>query len=140
MRIMVADGQGGGIGKHIIAKLRACLPPETEIIALGTNAIATSAMLKAGANDGATGENAFVVCAPQVDLIIGTVDMVMADAMLGEVTPSIAAAIARSPAKKILISLNRSHVWVAGTKEEPLPHQLNEIVNHILEMRNKKEE
>ncbi|MGB9661127.1 MAG: DUF3842 family protein [Moorellaceae bacterium] len=133
MRIAVIDGQGGGIGKHITTKIRKELPPEVEIIALGTNAMATAAMLKAGANEGATGENAIVRNAPLVDVIVGSLAIVLAESMLGEVTPRMAASIAASPALKLLLPLNRSGVEVIGVANEPLPHLIDSLVARLKE-------
>jgi len=99
-RICVIDGQGGGIGSAVIKKLKEVFEETIEVIALGTNAIATSQMLKARANRGATGENAIVRTVERVDVIIGPLSIVLAHAMMGEVTPRIAEAIAGSPAKK----------------------------------------
>lgn len=133
MRIAVIDGQGGGIGKHICTKIRKELPPEVEILALGTNAMATAAMLKAGANEGATGENAIVRNAPLVDVIVGSLAIVLAEGMLGEVTPRMAASIAASPALKLLLPLNRSRVEVIGVVDEPLPHLIDALVARLKE-------
>ncbi|MDR1064833.1 MAG: DUF3842 family protein, partial [Oscillospiraceae bacterium] len=99
MYIAVVDGQGGGLGRAVVERLRAALGPDAEIIALGTNALAASVMIKAGANEGASGENAVVVNAPKVDYILGSVAILAADSMLGEITAPMAAAVARSPAK-----------------------------------------
>ncbi|MBM7686750.1 MAG: hypothetical protein PWP07_2653 [Epulopiscium sp.] len=107
MRIAVIDGQGGGIGKSIVEKLRKELMEDIEIVALGTNSLATSFMMKAGANEGATGENAIVYNSSKVDIIIGAIGIIAANSMLGELTPTMAKAIAESPAKKVLLPLNR---------------------------------
>jgi NAD(P)-dependent dehydrogenase (short-subunit alcohol dehydrogenase family) len=131
MKIAIIDGQGGGIGKHITEKLRKHLPEEVEIIALGTNALATAAMLKAGANDGATGENAIVFMADKVDIIIGSISILAANAKLGELTPKIAESIANSQAKKILLPINRSGIEIIGVVNEPLPHQIEKLVMTI---------
>ncbi len=133
MRIAVIDGQGGGIGKHIVEKLRKGLPEEFEIIALGTNALATAAMLKAGANEGASGENAIVFNTGRVDLIIGTVGIVMVNAMLGEVTAKMAEAVASSRAHKILLPVTRGDLEIAGYKSEPLPHLLADLIIRVRE-------
>lgn len=122
MRIAVIDGQGGGIGKTIVEKLRKELPQDVDIIALGTNALAASLMIKAGANEGASGENAIVVNSSKVDIIVGAVGIIVANSMLGELTPAMAKAIAESPAKKILIPLNRCNIEVVGVVNEPLPY------------------
>ncbi|MCL6610543.1 MAG: DUF3842 family protein [Peptococcaceae bacterium] len=131
MRIAVIDGQGGGIGKHIVEKLRREFPEDVEILALGTNALATSVMLKAGANEGATGENAVVFNSPRVDLILGPVSIMFPNAMLGEMTPGMAAAVSSSPAKKVLIPLARSGVEIVGVKSEPLPHLIEELIARV---------
>ena len=99
-RICIIDGQGGGIGSAAIKKIRDVLEESVEIIALGTNAIATAQMIKARANRGASGENAIVQTVKNVDVIIGPISIIMAHAMMGEVTPLIAEAVAKSPAKK----------------------------------------
>ena len=131
-RVCVIDGQGGGIGSAIIKKLKALLDETVEIIALGTNAIATAQMLKAKANCGATGENAIVQTVKKVDVIIGPVSIVMAHAMMGEVTPGIAEAVAGSPAKKLLIPLSRENVEIVGVSSLPLPHLIEALIQENL--------
>ena len=131
LRIAVVDGQGGGIGRHITARLREELPPEVEILALGTNAAATVAMLKAGANEGATGERAVIYNAPRVDAITGSLAVIVADAMLGEMTPAMAAAIAASPARKFLLPINKAGVEVIGVVPEPLPHLIDALARRL---------
>jgi hypothetical protein len=134
MRIGVIDGQGGGIGKHITEKLRKNLSEDVEIIALGTNSLATSAMLKAGANDGATGENAIAYMSDQVDVIVGSVAILSANAMFGELTPRIAQAIGSSKAQKILLPINRCGIEIIGVLNEPLPHQIEKLVERLKNM------
>jgi len=131
MRIAVVDGQGGGIGKLIVEKLRNAFDNEITVLALGTNALATSVMLKAGANEGASGENAIVFNTSKVDIIMGTIGIVCANSMLGELTPIMAKAVAESPAIKVLIPLNRCNIQIAGTKEEPLPHYIDDAINMV---------
>lgn len=133
MRIAVIDGQGGGIGKLMVEKIRKALP-EAEIIALGTNALAVSLMLKAGANDGASGENAIVVNAPVVDVIAGSLNILLANSMLGEFTPAMARAVAESKALKLVVPLTRSAVEVVCTGGEPLPHQVDQLIKRLLEL------
>ena len=132
-RIAVIDGQGGGIGSLIIKALRERMGESIEIIALGTNSTATTSMLKARANRGATGENAIVWNAPKVDMIAGPLSIVLGNGMLGELTPRMSVAIASSPAKKLLLPLNQEQVEVAGTVREPLPHLIEILVSKIKE-------
>jgi hypothetical protein len=134
VRIAVIDGQGGGIGKSIVEKLRKELMEDIEIVALGTNSLATSFMMKAGANEGATGENAIVYNSSKVHIIIGAIGIIAANSMLGELTPTMAKAIAESPAKKVLLPLNRCNIEVVGVdKSEPLPHLIDKVVQSIKE-------
>ena len=120
-RICVIDGQGGGIGSAIIRKIKETFGESVEIIALGTNAIATAQMIKARANRGASGENSIVQTVQQMDVIIGPIGIIMAHAMLGEVTPAMAEAVSRSPAKKILLPLSQENIEIAGIEDVPLP-------------------
>ena len=131
-RICVIDGQGGGIGSAVIKKLKDLFGEAVEIIALGTNAIATSQMLKAKANRGASGENAIVQTAGKVDIIIGTVAILMANSMMGEVTPKMAEAVANSRAKKMLIPLTQEHVEIVGISPIPLPHLIEALIQENL--------
>ncbi|HHV75636.1 MAG TPA: DUF3842 family protein, partial [Thermoanaerobacterium sp.] len=119
-------------GRVIVEKLRKALPKDkVEIIALGTNAMAAALMLKAGANDAASGENAIVYNAGRVDVIVGTVAVLIAHSMLGEYTPAMAEAVAKSPARKILLHLNRSNVEIVGVVAEPLPHLIDMLVERV---------
>lgn len=132
MRIAVIDGQGGGIGRLIVENVRQRMGNQTYILALGTNALATAAMLKAGANEGASGENAVVYSSPRVDVITGSVSILAANSFAGELTPRMAEAIASSPAVKILLPLNRNQIEIAGVVDEPLPVQVDHLVNRII--------
>jgi len=132
---MVMDGQGGGIGSAIIKGLREAIGNELEILALGTNSIATSRMMKAGANRGATGENAVVQTSPKVDVIIGPMAVLMPNAMMGEVTSKMAEAVCSSEAEKVLIPLTREKVVITGVSGEPLPHLVDQAVKIIKELR-----
>lgn len=132
IKICIIDGQGGGIGAAIIKRLKEIYEETVDIIALGTNAIATSQMLKAKANRGASGENAIVRTVQQVDIVIGPIGIVMAHSMMGEVTPKMAEAIAGSPAKKYLIPLSQEHIEIVGAAQVPLPHLIDELIeNHL---------
>lgn len=131
MQVAVIDGQGGGIGKSLVEKIKARFGSKVHVIALGTNAVATSLMIRAGADDGASGENAIVVNADKADLIVGTVGIISANAMLGELTPAMAKAISSSPAKKILIPLNRCNLMVTGVSAAGMPEHIEEILDQI---------
>lgn len=134
MRVVVIDGQSGRIGQLFVEKfVKAKL--SCEIVAIGTNAIATSAMLKAGASMGATGENPVVVACRTADIIVGPIGILAADAMLGEITPAMAAAVGRSSAKKLLLPVNLCNNIVVGTQALSLSAVLDEAVEtlrHIL--------
>lgn len=130
--ICVIDGQGGGIGSTVIKKLKEAFEETVEIIALGTNAIATAQMLKARANRGASGENAIVRTVQHVDIIIGPIGIIIAHAMMGEVTPKMAEAVAGSPAQKILLPLSQDNIDVVGVSPIPLPKLVEQIIKkHI---------
>ena len=113
MKITIIDGQGGKIGKTIVENLKQ-RHPNQEIYAIGTNSIATAAMMKAGADYGATGENPCIVNAQDSDIIIGPIGIVFANALLGEITPAIATAVGASKAFKVLIPMNRCNHYVVG--------------------------
>ncbi|MDE6815410.1 MAG: DUF3842 family protein [Lachnospiraceae bacterium] len=113
MNILIIDAQGGGIGKQLVTAVRENMP-DAVITAVGTNAAATSAMLKAGAVRAATGENAVIVNSTKADVIIGPIGIVIADSMLGEITSDMANAVARSNAKRILIPVSHCDNIVAG--------------------------
>ena len=134
MKLMVMDGQGGGIGATIIKGLRTSIGNDPEILALGTNSIATSRMMKAGANKGGTGENAIIQTSKRVDVIVGPLAILMANSMMGEVTPGMAVAVSSSGAQKILIPLTQEQVSIAGVSGEPLPHLVGQAVKMIKEI------
>ena len=128
--ICVIDGQGGGIGSVIIKRLKEVYGESVEIIALGTNAIATAQMLKA--NRGASGENAIVQTVPKADVIIGAMGIILANAMMGEVTPKMATAVATCPAPKLILPLSQESVAVVGASSMPLPHLVDELIAQYL--------
>jgi hypothetical protein len=130
-KIAVVDGQGGGIGSLIVKRLRDEFGDKIEILALGTNAAATSAMMKSRANKGATGENAIVWNSNRVTMIIGSLSIVLPNAMLGELTPKMADAILSSGAKKTLLPLNQEGIDITGIEKEPLPHMIEKIIENV---------
>ena len=130
MNILVMDAQGGGIGKQVVTAVRTRFPDVT-ITAGGTNAAATTAMLRAGADEGATGENAAVVCCRRADVIIGPVGIVIADAMLGEVTPRMAVAVGQSAAKRILIPVNHCTNFIAGVADLSVGRLVDSVVAEL---------
>lgn len=131
-RIAVIDGQGGGIGATIIRRIREAFGDKVEIWALGTNAIATSQMMKAGANRGATGENAICQSVARVDAISGPISVLLCHAMMGEVTPPMVEAIASASATKLMLPLTQEPLVVVGTVREPLPHLVEKLVSDHL--------
>ena len=130
-KIAVIDGQGGGIGSLVVKRLRDELGDDVEILALGTNAAATSAMMKSRANKGATGENAIVWNANRVNVIIGPLSIVLPNAMLGEMTPRMTDAIISSEVKKVLLPLNQEGIDIIGVEREPLPHVIEKIITCV---------
>jgi hypothetical protein len=134
MKLMVMDGQGGGIGAAVIKGLRQSIGGDPEILALGTNSIATSKMMKAGANRGGTGENAILCTSRIADVIIGPLGILMTNAMMGEVTAQMASAVSSSRATKILIPLTQEKVRLVGFSGEPLPHLVNRVIEMVKEM------
>ena len=130
MNILVMDAQGGGIGKQVVTAVRTRFPDVT-ITAVGTNAAATTAMLRAGADEGATGENAAVVCCRRADVIIGPVGIGIADALLGEVTPRMAVAVGQSAAKRILIPVNHCTNFIAGVADLSVGRLVDSVVTEL---------
>ena len=135
MTIMVIDGQGGKMGKGLVEQLKK-LCPEDEILAIGTNSIATAAMLKSGADAGATGENPAVVNSrTPADIIVGPMGIVIADSLMGEITPKMAVAIGQSPAKKVLIPVNRCQHFVVGCRDISMGEYVKLAVEEVLKIR-----
>lgn len=130
--ILVLDGQGGGMGVQLIKMLAPQMPQDCDLLAVGTNVMATSAMLKAGAPHGATGENAVVYNAARADLILGPIGMILANGILGEVSPAMAAAVSAASAEKILIPSSHCGVQIAGTQDCPLETYLQSAVTLAL--------
>ena len=130
MKVLVIDAQGGGIGKQVVAAIKH-KQPHIEITAVGTNSTATTAMLKAGADHAATGENAVVVGCRTADVIIGPIGIVIADAMFGEVTPTMAVAVGQSRAKRLLIPVNRCDNTIVGISHLSVGNLIEEVLKEI---------
>lgn len=131
-KVCVIDGQGGGIGSTIIKKLKDRFEEQIQVIALGTNAIATAQMLKAKANKGASGSNAIVQTVQQADVIIGPVGIIIPHAMMGEVTPLMAEAVSVAKGKKILLPLTQENLEIVGVSGLPLPQLVDELLDKHL--------
>ncbi|MGN0720258.1 MAG: DUF3842 family protein [Anaerovoracaceae bacterium] len=129
-QILIIDGQGGLLGKQLVEAIRKAVP-DAEITAVGTNSIATSSMLKAGAHQGATGENAVLVAVRHADIIAGPVGMVIADSLLGEITPAMAAAVGSSDAVKLLLPVNKCSNVVIGAGGKSTSELIEEAVDRI---------
>lgn len=127
MKILVIDGQGGQLGAQLIKAILAQMP-ESRITAVGTNAAATAAMLKAGALIAATGENAVIVACRKNEVIVGPVGIVIADAMYGEVTPQMAVAVGQAEAVRILIPMNRCENLIAGVQDIPMTAMIKDVL------------
>ena len=130
MNILVIDAQGGGIGKQIVSALKKRYP-EQYITAVGTNSLATSAMLKAGADVAANGENTVIVCSRKADVIVGPVGIVIADALLGEITAAMATAVGRSTAKRILVPVNHCDNYIVGVTDLSMTKLVDGVVTEV---------
>ena len=130
MNILVIDAQGGGIGRQLVLSLKERFP-EAEITAVGTNSVATSVMLKAGADIAATGENAVIVGARKADYILGPIGIVIADSLYGEITPAMAVAVGQSNAKRILIPMNHCDNIIAGVSDLRVSSLIRNAIDSI---------
>ena len=130
MKLLVIDAQGGGFGKQLVAAIKREFP-DVEITAVGTNSVATGAMLKAGADHAATGENAVIVGARKADVIAGPIGIVIADSLYGEITPKMALAVAQSNAKRILIPFNHCDNIIAGVSDLSVGKLIQSAVDEI---------
>ncbi len=128
MRILIIDGQGGGIGGRLVSQLKPRLLPEWELLVVGTNVLATNAMLKAGAGRGATGENAIAVNAARADIILGPIGIILANGLMGEVPATVASAVSGAEGVKILIPSHACGTLVAGTETMKLEDYLRHAV------------
>ena len=127
MKVLIIDGQGGGLGRQLVAAVKERFP-EIEVLAVGANSTATGAMLRAGADQAATGENAVLVASKRADVIMGPIGIVIADAMLGEITPVMAAAAGQSEAKRILLPVGQCDNIIAGVRDMPMAKMVQEAV------------
>lgn len=132
LKVAIIDGQGGGIGRTLMEKVKKVASGKFELIALGTNSLATSAMIRAGADLGATGENPIVVNSGKVDVIMGPLAIVIPNSIMAEITPKMAYAVGNSPARKILIPLNKCNVEIAGTENKNISELIDSAVNELL--------
>ena len=130
MLIVVMDAQGGGVGKQVVEQLKRALPDQP-VTAVGANALATAAMLRAGADQGATGENAVRVMAQRADIIIAPIGMVLCDAMLGEVSAAMACAVGASRAHKLLLPMNRCSAVIHGYPRQPMADTVAAAVREV---------
>lgn len=131
MKIAVIDGKGGGIGSQAVERLKSLKGNDIEIIALGTNSQATLNMLKAGADDGATGENAIIWMSSKVDIIIGPLAIISANSMMGEISPKMAEAVASSNAKKLLLPVSKCNIEIIGLESLQFKTIFNELTEAI---------
>ena len=132
-KVLVIDGQGGGLGRQLVSALAAACP-EAELTAVGTNSLAANAMLKAGASRAATGENAVVVNCRRTDVIVGPIGIVIADALLGEITPAMAAAVCQSGAKRVLVPINHCENYVVGGPDQPVSQLVAAAAQKVKEL------
>lgn len=137
MMILVVDGQGGGLGRLLVRELKGAFP-QAEIAAVGTNSTAANAMMKAGADFAATGENAVVVNCRHADIIVGAVGIVIADSMWGEITPRMAQAVGRSDARRVLIPINLCSNLVVGVSEMSMSKLVQAAVDTVRRLTEKK--
>ena len=133
MELLIIDAQGGGLGRQLVAAVKKAVP-ELTVTAVGTNSAATGAMLKAGADQAATGENAVVVGCRRADIIAGPIGLLIADSMLGEISPAMAEAVGRSGAIRVLIPMNRCGTLVAGVENFSTAALLEDAVKKIREL------
>lgn len=132
-KVLVIDGQGGGLGRQLVSALAAACP-EAELTAVGTNSLAANAMLKAGASRAATGENAVVVNCRHADVIVGPIGIVIADALLGEITPAMAAAVCQSGARRVLVPINHCENYVVGVLDQPVSQLVAAAAQKVKEL------
>ena len=134
MLVLVIDGMGGGIGAQLVSQLSGQVAAGVEVVCVGANAWATQAMVKAGASRGATGENALKVMARSADIISGPIGIVIPNALMGEITPAMAEAVAASAARKVLVPVNQGHCEIIGMENRPLVANIRDASARIVEI------
>ena len=130
MQVLVIDGQGGGLGRQLVSAIKERFP-KIEVLAVGTNSMATAAMLRAGADQAATGENSVVVASSRAEVILGPIGIVIADSMMGEITPRMAVAIGQSHAKRILIPVNHCDNSIVGVAESSMTRNVQNAMTAL---------
>ena len=136
-RVLIIDGQGGNMGRQLVEQLLLQSNITLEVTVVGTNAIATANMLKASTRvQGATGENAVIVAARKADVIVGPVGIVMADALLGEITPAMANAVAQSNAYKVLLPVNKCNHFIVGVRDDSMSQLVQQAVQEVIKALN----
>ncbi len=130
MKILVIDGQGGGVGRQLVTQIKQAFP-DVQLMAVGTNTIATSAMLKGGADAAATGENAVLVAVRKADIVVGPIGIVVADSLGGEITPAMANAVAQSSAKRILLPFKHCDNVIVGVSDFTLGHLIQQAIDEL---------
>ena len=130
MKVLIIDGQGGGLGRQLVAAVKERFP-EIEVLAVGANSTATGAMLRAGADQAATGENAVLVASRRADVIMGPIGIVIADALLGEITAAMAVAVGQSPAKRILVPVNHCDNYIVGVTDLSMAKLIEGVVTEV---------
>ena len=134
MLVLVVDGMGGGIGAQLVSQLSGQVAAGVEVVCVGANAWATQAMVKAGASRGATGENALKMMARSADIISGPIGIVIPNALMGEITPAMAEAVAASAARKVLVPVNQGHFEIIGMENRPLVANIRDASARIVEI------
>ena len=130
MKILVVDGQGGGVGRQLVAQIKQAFP-DMKLMAVGTNTLATAAMLKSGVDNAATGENAVIVAARKADVIVGPLGIAVADSLGGEITPAMANAVAQADAKRILLPFKNCDNVIVGVSDFTLGTLIQQAVEEI---------
>ncbi|AEV29809.1 hypothetical protein SpiGrapes_2022 [Sphaerochaeta pleomorpha str. Grapes] len=133
VKTVIIDGQGGSLGKALVTSIKTRFP-NLEVLAIGTNSMAASAMLRSGADATATGENPVIVACRTADIIIGPLGIIAADSLHGEITPKMALAISQSTAHKILIPISKCNITIVGKQDFPLGDLVDKAIENLAEL------